>query len=54
MTPQEVDSHTTEDLVDSEQDETSISKFKRLIIRMIKELKKRHIKTSQCNPREYK
>jgi hypothetical protein len=40
MTPQKVNSHTTNDLKDSKGDETSVSKLKRMMIRMIKEIKK--------------
>jgi hypothetical protein len=39
MTPQKINNHTKEDLMDSEGDETSVSKFKRKIIRMSKVFK---------------
>jgi hypothetical protein len=39
MTPQKVKNHTTKDLVDSEGDETSISEFKRIMTKKIKEIK---------------
>jgi hypothetical protein len=45
--------------VDSEGDETSVSEFKRMMIKMLKELKhlslnlRGHTNTSQCILREY-
>jgi hypothetical protein len=39
VTPPKVNSHTTKNLMDSERDETSISKLKKIMIRMVKEVK---------------
>jgi hypothetical protein len=39
MTPQKVNNHTIEDLMSSEGDENSVSRFKRMMIRMFKEFK---------------
>jgi hypothetical protein len=39
MIPEKVNNHTTKDLMDREGDETSVSIFNRMMIRMIKEVK---------------
>jgi hypothetical protein len=39
MTPQKVNNHTIKDLMDSEEDETSVSEHMTMMIRMIKEVK---------------
>jgi hypothetical protein len=46
MNPQKVYNNTTKDLMDSKGDETSISKLRRMIIRMIKEIKENMQKKS--------
>jgi hypothetical protein len=51
MTPWKVNKHTIEDLVDSEGDETSASQIKRMIFRMLKELKEDIKKTNSMNPK---
>jgi hypothetical protein len=40
MNPKKINNYTIEDLVDSEEDESSDAKVKRIIIRMFTELKK--------------
>jgi hypothetical protein len=40
MIPQKVNNHTTKDITDSEGDTISISKFKRMMIRVIDEMEK--------------
>jgi hypothetical protein len=39
VTPPKVSNHTTKNLMDNERDETSISKLKMIMIRMVKEIK---------------
>jgi hypothetical protein len=39
MTPQNVNNHTTKNLMDSKEDEISISKLKRMLITMINKMK---------------
>jgi formylmethanofuran dehydrogenase subunit E-like metal-binding protein len=51
MTPQNVNNHTTGDLMDSRRDETSVSKLK-MMVRMIKEFqedKQKQVKEIQEN-----
>jgi hypothetical protein len=40
MTPQNVNNHTTKNLMDSEKDETSVSKLKRMMVEQLRSLRR--------------
>jgi succinate dehydrogenase/fumarate reductase flavoprotein subunit len=53
MTPQKINNHTIEDLVHSERDESPVAQVRRMMIRMVNELKGAY-KNNSMNPKTIK